>query len=333
MPADPSPGRAPSPGRVPGRILVTGAGGFVGRHLMPILATAFPGAALHAAAFDITDAAAVDAAIAAAPPDALVHLAAIAAIADARRDPDRAWRVNLGGTLNLARAVLAHAPGCKMVFSSSADIYGASFRSGRPLTEDALPAPLNAYAATKAAADLALGAMAAADGLRVIRVRAFNHTGPGQSEDFVVPAFARQAARIAAGLQPPVLQVGDLSPMRDFLDVRDVCAAYAACITADLPPGTVLNVAGGQPRRVGDVLQDLLDAAGVHAAPQTDAARLRPSDIPLAVGDAGLARRLLGWVPAIPWPQTLADVLADWRTRVQDCLPHPCPPHPCPPHP
>ncbi len=303
----------------PRRILVTGAGGFVGGHLMQTLAGAFPGAALDAAGFDITDAAGVGAAIAAAPPDALVHLAAIAAIPAARQDPDRAWQVNLHGTLNLARALLAHAPGCTMVFSGSADIYGASFRGGQPLAEDALPAPLNTYAATKAAADLALGAMAAADGLRVVRVRAFNHTGPGQSAAFVVAAFAEQVARVAAGLQPPVLRVGDLSPLRDFLDVRDVCAAYALCVreAGALPPGTVLNLASGQPRRVGDVLQALQDAAGTRAMAQTDAARLRPSDIPLAAGDAGLARRLLGWAPRIPWTQTMADVLADWRGRVQ----------------
>ena len=309
----------------PRRILVTGAGGFVGTHLMPVLAAAFPGAALEPAGFDITDPAAVDAGIAGSQPEALVHLAAVAAIAAARQDPDRAWRINLGGTLNLARALLAHAPGCVMVFSGSADIYGASFRGGRPLAEDALPAPLNTYAATKAAADLALGAMAAADGLRVVRVRAFNHTGPGQSADFVVPAFAGQVARIAAGLQPPVLQVGDLSPLRDFLDVRDVCAAYAACVRhADaLPPGTVLNLASGQPRRMADVLQSLLDAAGIHADPHTDPARLRPSDIPLAAGDATLARRLLDWAPVIPWPQTVADVLADWRRRVQADAPFP----------
>ena len=302
----------------PRRILVTGAGGFVGQHLMRALAAAFPTTVLASAKFDITDAAAVDAAIAEAPPDALVHLAAIAAIPAARADPDLAWRVNLGGTLNLARALLAHAPAATMVFASSADIYGASFRAGQPLAEDALPAPLNTYAATKAAADLALGAMAA-EGLHVIRVRAFNHTGAGQAPAFVIPAFAEQVARIAAGLQPPVLRVGDLSAFRDFLDVRDVCAAYAACILhADaLPPGTVLNLASGQPRRVGDVLQSLLDAAGVTAEVQTDSARLRPTDIPLAAGDAGLARRLLGWAPAVPWTQTVHDVLADWRARVQ----------------
>ncbi len=308
----------------PRRILVTGADGFVGRHLMRALTAAFPATVLDAARFDITDASAVGAAIAGAPPDALVHLAAIAAIPAARADPDLAWRVNLGGTLNLARALLAHAPDSTMVFASSADIYGASFRAGHPLAEDALPAPLNTYAATKAAADLALGAMAA-EGLRVIRVRAFNHTGAGQAPAFVIPAFAEQVARIAAGQQPPVLRVGDLSPFRDFLDVRDVCAAYAACVShADaLPPGTVLNVASGQPRRVGDVLQSLLDAAGVTAEVQTDSARLRPSDIPLAAGDAGLARRLLGWAPTIPWTQTVHDVLADWRARVQTGLKDP----------
>jgi len=301
----------------PRRILVTGASGFVGQHLLPALRTAFPGAELHAAPFEITDANAADAAIDAVRPDAVVHLAAVAAIPAARLDPGRAWEVNLTGTLNIARAVLHRAPGCMLLFASSADLYGASFRSGQPLDEGALPAPLNTYAATKAAADLALGAMAA-EGLRVVRVRPFNHTGPGQAPGFVVPAFAEQVARIAAGLQPPVLRVGALDPMRDFLDVRDVCAAYALCLAhADaLAPGTVLNVASGQPRRVGDVLAALMHVAGVQAEVVADSGRLRPTDIPVAAGNAALARRLLGWAPAIPWDQTIADVLADWRTRV-----------------
>ena len=204
-----------------------------------------------------------------------------------------------------------------LVFASSADAYGGSFRSGMALTEDAPLAPLNIYGATKAAADLALGAMAA-EGFRVVRVRAFNHIGPGQSDDFVVAAFARQLARIAQGRQPPVMQVGDLSPMRDFMDVRDVCAGYAACVEAGerLAPGEVLNLASGVPRRVADVLEDLMQAAGVHPDIQTDSARLRPSDIPVVCGSAAKARDLLGWRPVAPWTETIASVTRYWHDRI-----------------
>ncbi len=299
---------------VPRRILVTGSGGFVGVHLMPALAHAYPDAAITEATADVTDREAVMDEIATVAPDAVIHLAAIAAIPAARQDPARAWHVNLHGTLHIASAVLAHAPGATLLFASTADLYGATFRSGVPIDETAMLAPLNTYAATKAAADLALGAMAA-EGLRAIRMRPFNHTGPGQTDAFVVAAFARQVARIAAGLQPPVLQVGDLSPLRDFLDVRDVCAAYAQVLAADLTPGAILNVASGQSRRIGDVLRDLLHAAGVTADIQTDPARLRPSDIPIAAGDAGRLRAL-GWAPAVPWAQTVADTLAYWRHKI-----------------
>ena len=306
------------PGVPPRRILVTGSRGFVGRHLIARLRADLPDADLAEAGFDVADEAAVEDAVRALRPDACVHLAAVAAIAAARQDPGRAWRVNLHGTLVLARALMAHAPGCVLLFASSADAYGASFRLGHALDEGAPLAPRNTYAATKAAADLALGALAAEGGLRVLRLRPFNHTGPGQSSAYVVAAFAEQVARIAAGHQPPVLRVGALDPVRDFQDVRDVCRAYVACLRRadELAPGTVLNVASGVPRRVGDVLDALLHLAGVEASVETDAARLRPSDIPTATGDAGLARRVLDWTPAIPWEQTLRDVLADWQGRI-----------------
>ena len=297
--------------------MITGAEGFVGRHLLTTLRTTLPDAELWADRCDVTDAAAMRAAVAAFQPDGCVHLAAVSAIPAAQADPDTAWRVNLGGTLTLARVLQAKAPGCTLLFPSSADAYGWSFRAGEALTEAAALNPMNIYSATKAAADLALGAMAS-DGLRIIRARPFNHTGPGQTPAFVVSAFARQVARIMTGRQPASLSVGALDPLRDFLDVRDVCACYAACLRqADaIPSGTILNIASGQARRIGDVLDELLAVAGIHAAIEVDRSRLRPTEIKRAVGDATRARELLGWSPAIPWRQTLADVLTDWRSRI-----------------
>ena len=270
---------------------------------------------------DLADPAAIAAFVAEVAPDACIHLAAITAVPAANADPDMAWRVNLLGTLALARALAAANPEAVLLYASSAEVYGRSFAAGLPLDESAVLAPMNTYAATKAAADLALGAMTAAGaaaGLRIVRMRPFNHTGPGQGADFVVPAFARQVARIAAGMQPPRMQVGALDPYRDFLDVRDVCAAYVLALAhADtLAPGTILNIASGTPRRIGDILDALLALAGVTAEIATGTALLRRADIPTATGNAAAARAALGWAPAIPWEQTLADVLADWRSRI-----------------
>jgi GDP-4-dehydro-6-deoxy-D-mannose reductase len=301
----------------PLNILVTGASGFVGSHLMPALAAAFPDAALLTPKIDISDRAQVEAAVSAASPDVCIHLAAVSAVAAAQNAPDHAWRVNFRGTLNMAWALSRSAPNCLLLYVSSADAYGASFRRGQKLDEDAPLAPINTYSETKAAADLALCGMAE-QGLRVVRLRPFNHTGPGQSAQFVVVAFALQIARIAAGLQAPVLQVGNLETWRDFLDVRDVCAAYVACIQRRdiLASGTILNLASGHARRVGDVLADLIALAGVEVEIQVDASRIRDTDIRMACGNPTRAQELLGWRPVIPWDQTLRDVLDDCRSRV-----------------
>lgn len=300
----------------PGRILITGAAGFVGRHLQQALKAAWPNAALLTPAFNLCDTAAVAQVVRTVAPDVCVHLAAVSSVRGARSDPELAWCVNLHGSLRLAQAILRHAPTCHLLFVSSADVYGGGADA---IDEAQVLAPRNPYAATKAAADLALGAMVG-EGLRLIRIRPFNHTGPGQSAEFVVPAFARQVARIAAGRQAPALQVGNLSAWRDFLDVRDVCAGYVACIARrdELPAGTIINLGSGRSHRVGDVLDQLVDMARIEAEIITDASRLRGVATDRFFANPGRALALLGWKPSVPWEKTLRDVLDDWIARVAE---------------
>lgn len=314
------------------RVLVTGAAGFVGGHLVAALARALPPGSTVLAGlrgadrapdgatalpFDVTDAAGTREAVRAARPTCVVHLAAIAALQEARSDPARTWRINVEGTMNLAAATLSEAPGARFLFVSTSEVYGGTFKRGTaPLDEGALLDPTNPYAASKAAADLLIGQMAR-DGLKAVRMRPFNHTGPGQSEAFVVPAFAAQIARIEAGRQAPVMKVGNLEALRDFLDVRDVAAAYAAAVLApELEPGLILNVASGRPRPIRDALDALTALARVPVSVEPDPERMRPNDTPFAVGDATRAKNLLGWAPRIAWETTIADTLDFWRERV-----------------
>jgi GDP-4-dehydro-6-deoxy-D-mannose reductase len=312
------------PGPLPplsGRVGVTGAGGFVGGWLVRHLRQVGGGALevvplLDRASADIRDAAAVAEAVRGVRPRAVVHLAAVAAPAEAHRAPREAWDVNLIGTLNLAQAILAHAPEALLVHVGSAEVYGDSFADATaPLAEEAALRPRSVYGATKAAADIMIAQMAR-EGLRAVRFRPFNHTGPGQSAEYVASAFARQIARIERGLQEPVLSVGNLEVERDFLDVRDVVAAYAAALARpDAVAGQALNLATGQPVRVERLLGMLLELSGLEVEVRTDPARIRPDEVPTISGDAGRARALLGWRPSIPLDRTLADVLEHWKDR------------------
>ncbi|HTH99452.1 MAG TPA: GDP-mannose 4,6-dehydratase [Acidisoma sp.] len=319
--------------RTHSRLLVTGADGFVGRHLVPLLRKTFPTATLIAATrqadpaprdlavdaflpFDLLQPDQCKAMIATARPDGLVHLAAQASVASSFNDPLASWRANLVGTLALAEAVLSEAPQCRFVLASSAEVYGLSFRAAEPLDEGALLRPANPYAASKAACDIAVGEMALR-GLDAIRLRAFNHTGAGQSENFVIAAFARQLARIEAGVQDPVMHVGALTRWRDFLDVSDVCAAYAAALGRELQPGAVYNIASETPRSIGDILDTMIAQSVVKPRVEVEAGRLRPTDVERVVGSSALARRELHWAPQIPWNQTVAAVLEDWRVRIR----------------
>jgi GDP-4-dehydro-6-deoxy-D-mannose reductase len=298
--------------------MVTGADGFVGRHLLPALRATWPNSVIVAPNLDVRDNRAVSDAIRDVAPSCCVHLAAITSVIQAAQGQREAWAVNLHGTLHVAHAILAHAPNCQMLFASSSDAYGASFLMGTKLSETAPLAPMSLYGVTKAAADLALGALAM-EGLRVVRLRPFNHIGAGQTADFVIASFASQIARISAGLQSPTMLVGRLDTYRDFLDVQDVCAAYISCIarSCELEPGVIINLASGTARRIGDVLKEMLTLAGVAATIETESPRVRRIDIVHAGGDATLAQSLLAWQPVIAWQDTLSSVLADWRRRTQ----------------
>jgi GDP-4-dehydro-6-deoxy-D-mannose reductase len=210
-----------------------------------------------------------------------------------------------------------------LIFASSADCYGASFFPGVPVDETAALAPLSLYAATKAAADLALGAMAP-QGLRLLRLRLFNHTGPGQLESFVVPTFAGQIARIEARLAPPEIAVGALHAERDFLDIRDVCAAYVACIerSDDLPRSEILNISSGQPVRIATILEKLMAKSATAIKIRPDPAKLRPIEVPRVTGSSAKARALLNWRPNYDLDECLGAVLEHARRANRSAMAH-----------
>ncbi len=299
------------------KVLITGAGGFVGRHLTAALKMNRPcwilDAPTAAIGVDVTDPEAVERWIREARPDIVVHLAAVAAVTASVKDPRLAWRVNLDGVLNVVLAMKQHTPDAHLLFVSSAEVYGQSLNTGLPVDETALLQPVNPYAASKAAADI-LVRQAAVGGLSATIVRPFNHTGPGQSETFVAPNFAAQIARIEAGLQAPVIEVGSLDDERDFLDVADVIDAYRLILERRLEPEAqgVFNVASGVAVRIGDLLDRLLTMARMKIEVRVDHDRLRPSPIQRVVGDASRLRAM-GWAPKRSLDETLAAILEDRR--------------------
>jgi GDP-4-dehydro-6-deoxy-D-mannose reductase len=241
--------------------------------------------------------------------DAVIHLAAVASGGDALRDPGVAWSVNAAGTARLlgelGRRRRAQETDPLVLLVSSAEVYGAG--PARPIVETDPVAPRSPYAASKAGAELAATETRLRTGLRVVVARAFPHTGPGQDERFVAPAFARRlrGARLAGAR---VVKVGNLEPTRDFLDVRDVAAAYVALLERGVP-GEVYNVASG----TGVTLQELFDRlagiVGVAAIAEPDPEFMRPGDIPMLVGDSGKLRAATGWAPTHPLERTLRDLV------------------------
>jgi GDP-4-dehydro-6-deoxy-D-mannose reductase len=288
------------------RTLVTGADGFVGRHAVERLRAA--DVETIAFAGDVRDSGACLAQVRAAAPDSILHLAAIASVADAWRDPDAVTDVNVGGTRNLLAAVAEAAPDARVVLVSSGEIYGAVPEPEQPIGEDRAPQPPSPYAVSKVEAER----VARASGLDVVIARPFPHIGPGQDERFAIASFAGQIGAIERGAEP-VLRVGNLDARRDISDVRDVVGAYLGLL-GGTGSGTY-NVCSGRAQRIGDVLTSLLDLAHREIEVRPDPARLRPADIPLLWGDPARIERDLGWRADRPLEQTLLDILTFFRAR------------------
>jgi nucleoside-diphosphate-sugar epimerase len=296
------------------RVLVTGAEGFVGRRLLARLrARGDEAIGSDHEDLDVADAARVRAAMAAAKPDAVVHLAALSFVPEAEAEGTRAFRVNYLGARNVLLAALAEAPRAHVLLVSSSTVYGPAAPGAPPFDESSPLRPANAYARTKAAADL-LGAAFAAQGLAVWRARPWNHTGAGRPDRFVESSFARQIAEIEAGLRPPRLEVGALDSVRDFLHVEDVLDAYLALLEGAASPG-VYNVASGEGVSIRALLERLLAQARVAPELVVDPGRLRPPDA--SIGAAARLRALAGWRPRRTLDAALAELLEDWRRRIR----------------
>ena len=298
------------------RALVTGAGGFVGAHLVRHLEEQGDEVVRlerREDGVDITDAEAITDAVVAAKPEAIYHLAGAADVGGSWAEPRATFLANALGTLNVLEA--ARAAGAERVLAvSSADVYGRVSEDELPIREDQPLRPVSPYAASKVAADALAQQAWLGHGLPVIRVRAFNHLGPGQSDRFVAPSLAARIARNErdGGDEVPI---GNLTPRRDVTDVRDVVRAYRLLVEAG-EPGAVYNICSGHAVSVEHIAKTLLGMAARPMRLVVDPSLQRPVDIPVLVGDNTALRQATGWEPTIPLEQTLADVLTDWRARL-----------------
>ncbi len=301
------------------RALVTGASGFAGGYLVRALRERGDGVfpcggpgdgGSEYFTLDLTDGDAIAAAIDLAKPDVVFHLAAQTFVPDSYAAPLRTYQINAIGTARLSQALREYAAATgsapRLLFTSSAEVYGIRDPGEFPLRETLDVRPANPYAASKAAAEAMLLGESRALGLDVVIARAFNHIGPGQSPRFAVASFAEQLAAIAAGGSPQLL-VGNLEAKRDFLDVRDVVRAYVA-LAIDGERGEIYNVCGGTAIAMRDVLRELVLAARVPVEIREDPERMRPVDVPLFVGSSQKLAERTGWHPEIGLAQSLRDL-------------------------
>lgn len=315
------------------RVFITGAGGFVGGHLVDYLVTK-PDIEIHAAVFlppgqnprldgrpvtqhhvELRNPEATLAALETIHPDQVIHLAALADVSQSFKHPWATLENNIAAQLNLLVALQQLKLPARVLIISSAEIYGAAKGTPDPLDESTPFEPSNPYSVSKIAQDMLGLQYFISHKMPIIRARPFNHIGPSQRGGFVAADFASQIAAIEAGQQEPVMWVGNLAAERDFTDVRDVVRAYDLLLNLGVP-GEAYNVCSGQAYSIQYLLDTLLSFSSASIEVRRDPARMRPSDVPRRVGDATKLRSATGWEPVFAFEQTLLDILNDWREQL-----------------
>ncbi len=314
------------------KALITGITGFVGSHLADLLLE--EGLEVHGLVRarsnteniagvkerlllwegDLADPHSIKGVIGEVRPDYIFHLAAQSFVPSSWKSPSSTMETNLAGSLHLFEAIRETKIDPVIQIAGSSEEYGLVDEGSLPITEDTPLRPLSPYAVSKIAMDYLGFQYYRSYGLRIIRTRAFNHEGPRRGDQFVTSNFAKQIAEIEYGLRAPVIYVGNLEAKRDYTDVRDVVRAYWLAVRR-AKPGEVYNICSGHSYAIQTVLDLLLSLSSVKVEIRTDPSRLRPSDVPVLLGDYSKFHRVTGWAPTIPFEATLADLLDYWRER------------------
>lgn len=304
------------------RILVTGAEGFVGSHLIKtlreslniIIPACLPILKPRRGKFvplDILNIDMVREVLNAHQPDIIFHLAAVSSVAKSFSDRPLTYNTNFIGTINLLDVVLHLNRKIKFIFVSTCEVYGG----GENIKEEAAIVLKNPYSISKYAAELACNEYATM-GVEVVILRPFNHTGPGQSDDFVLPSIARQIAEIEYGRRPPLVELGNLEIKREFMNIQDIANAYQLALEK-CNPREVYNISSNKGHSLNEAIEVFKKIARANFEVKIDPARLRKTDIPILVGNGEKFFKTTGWVPKIPFEKTVEDLLNYWRAKTQ----------------